>query len=309
MMAKQAALVDELKNISTEGQNPNTLDIDMLDSIGILKKINSEDQKVAGIVEQLLPQIAKAVDLIVDAFSVGGRLIYIGAGTSGRLGVLDSVECPPTFSVSSEQVLGILAGGAGAMYKAVEGAEDNKQMAIDDLNAVHLNSKDILVGIAASGRTPYVISAMAFAKKLGAKVIGISCSANSLYVQHSDIDICAVVGAEALTGSTRMKSGTAQKLILNMLSTASMIRSGKSYKNLMIDVNASNEKLYARAVRIVMQATECDFTTAEKALANANNQTKLASLMVLTGLDAHQAELALDDNKGFLRKAIEQQGS
>ncbi|MCP4988268.1 MAG: N-acetylmuramic acid 6-phosphate etherase [Colwellia sp.] len=308
-MAKQAALVDELKNISTEGQNPNTLDIDMLDSIGILKKINSEDQKVAGIVEQLLPQIAKAVDLIVDAFSVGGRLIYIGAGTSGRLGVLDSVECPPTFSVSSEQVLGILAGGAGAMYKAVEGAEDNKQMAIDDLNAVHLNSKDILVGIAASGRTPYVISAMAFAKKLGAKVIGISCSANSLYAQHSDIDICAVVGAEALTGSTRMKSGTAQKLILNMLSTASMIRSGKSYKNLMIDVNASNEKLYARAIRIVMQATECDFTTAEKALAKAKNQTKLASLMVLTGLDAQQAELALDDNKGFLRKAVEQQGS
>lgn len=308
-MHKQVELVNELKNISTEGQNPNTLDIDLLDSLGVLKKINTEDQKVATIVGQLLPEIAQAVDLIVDAFACGGRLIYIGAGTSGRLGVLDSVECPPTFSVSSEQVIGILAGGAGAMYKAVEGAEDNKQLAIDDLNAIHFSSKDVLVGIAASGRTPYVISAMAFAKTLGAKVIGISCSANRLYAQHSDIDICAVVGAEVLTGSTRMKSGTAQKFILNMLSTASMIRSGKSYQNLMIDVNASNEKLYARAVRIVMQATECDFSTAEKALAQANNQTKLASLMVLTGLEVQQAKLALDTSKGFLRKAVEQQGN
>ncbi len=307
-MQTQAELVNALKNISTEGQNPNTLDIDLLDSLGVLKKINTEDQKVATVVEQLLPEIAQAVDLIIDAFSVGGRLIYIGAGTSGRLGVLDSVECPPTFSVSSEQVIGILAGGAGAMYKAVEGAEDNKQMAIDDLKAVNFTSKDVLVGIAASGRTPYVISAMTFAKNLGAKVIGISCSANSLYAQNSDVDICAVVGAEVLTGSTRMKSGTAQKLILNMLSTASMIRSGKSYQNLMIDVNASNEKLYARAVRIVMQATECDFSAAEQALAQANNQTKLASLMVLTGLSAKKATATLADNKGFLRKAVEQQG-
>lgn len=307
-MNTQAALVNQLKKISTEGQNPNTLDIDLLDSLGILTKINNEDQKVATVVEKLLPEIAQAVDLIVDAFSCGGRLIYIGAGTSGRLGVLDSVECPPTFSVSSEQVVGILAGGAGAMYKAVEGAEDNRQLAIDDLNAVQLSEKDVLVGIAASGRTPYVLSAMAFAKEQGAKVVGISCSANPAYAKHSDIDICAVVGAEVLTGSTRMKSGTAQKLILNMLSTASMIRSGKSYQNLMIDVNASNEKLYARAVRIVMQATECDFAVAEQALAQANNQTKLASLMVLTGLEVNQAKAALAVNKGFLRKAVQQQG-
>ncbi|MCJ8294763.1 MAG: N-acetylmuramic acid 6-phosphate etherase [Colwellia sp.] len=307
-MSRQADLVDALKNISTEGQNPDTLDIDLLDSLGVLKKINTEDKKVAVIVGQLLAEIAQGVDLIVDAFASGGRLIYIGAGTSGRLGVLDSVECPPTFSVSSGQVIGILAGGAGAMYKAVEGAEDNKQLAIDDLQAINLSSKDVLVGIAASGRTPYVLSAMAYAKEQGAKVIGISCSANPIYAQHSDVDICAVVGAEVLTGSTRMKSGTAQKLILNMLSTASMIRSGKSYKNLMIDVNASNEKLYARAVRIVMQATECDFNTAEQALAQADNQTKLASLMVLTGLDVNQAEAALLTNKGFLRKAVEQQG-
>ncbi|NQY50109.1 MAG: N-acetylmuramic acid 6-phosphate etherase [Colwellia sp.] len=306
-MSRQADLVDALKSISTEGQNPDTLDIDLLDSMGVLKKINTEDKKVAVIVGQLLAEIAQGVDLIVEAFASGGRLIYIGAGTSGRLGVLDSVECPPTFSVSCGQVIGILAGGAGAMYKAVEGAEDNKQLAIDDLQAVNLSSKDVLVGIAASGRTPYVLSAMAYAKEQGAKVIGISCSANPIYAQNTDVDICAVVGAEVLTGSTRMKSGTAQKLILNMLSTASMIRSGKSYKNLMIDVNASNEKLYARAVRIVMQATECDFNTAEQALAQANNQTKLASLMVLTGLDVKQAESALLTNKGFLRKAVEQE--
>jgi len=308
-MNTQENLVNKLKNISTEGQNPNTLDIDLLDSLAVLQKINAEDQKVAGIVGKLLPEIAQGVDLIVNAFSCGGRLIYIGAGTSGRLGVLDSVECPPTFSVSSEQVVGILAGGAGAMYKAVEGAEDNRQLAVEDLKEVNLSSKDILVGIAASGRTPYVLSAMEFARKQGAKVIGISCSANRLYAQNSDVDICAVVGAEVLTGSTRLKSGTAQKLILNMLSTASMIRSGKSYKNLMIDVNASNEKLYARAVRIVMQATECDFITAEQALSLANNQTKLASLMVLTGLPVEQAKAALMANNGFLRKAIEQQGS
>jgi N-acetylmuramic acid 6-phosphate etherase len=306
LMDSQEQLVNELKSISTEEQNPATQDIDLLDSLGVLQKINAEDAKVAGIVASLLPEIAKAVDLIVDAFSLGGRLIYIGAGTSGRLGVLDAVECPPTFSVSSKQVLGILAGGNGAMYHAVEGAEDNRQLAITDLQKVGLTHNDVLVGIAASGRTPYVLAAMKFAKETGAKVIGLSCSKNALYRENSDVDICAVVGAEVLTGSTRMKSGTAQKLILNMLSTASMIRSGKSYQNLMIDVNASNEKLYARAVRIVMQATECDFHDAEKALAQANNQTKLASLMILTGLNAEQAALALSNNNGFLRKAAQQ---
>ncbi len=308
-MNTQAKLVNELNNITTEGQNPNTLDIDLLDSLGVLKKINAEDQKVAAIVGMLLPEISKGVDLIVDAFAAGGRLIYIGAGTSGRLGVLDAVECPPTFSVSNDQVIGILAGGDRAMYKAVEGAEDNRELAIDDLKAVNLSHKDVVVGIAASGRTPYVLSAMAYAREQEAKVIGISCSPNSLYAKNTHINICAVVGAEALTGSTRMKSGTAQKLILNMLSTASMIRSGKSYQNLMIDVNASNEKLYARAVRIVMQATECDFATAEKALTQAKNQTKLASLMVLTGLDYPQAEAALAKKNGFLRKAVEQQAN
>lgn len=302
---KQSQLINELTQISTEGQNQDTLDIDLLDAEGILEKINFEDQKVAGVVKHIIPQIAQAVDKIVTAFAHGGRLIYIGAGTSGRLGILDAVECPPTFSVSDKQVLGIIAGGDKAIYKAVEGAEDNQLMAIEDLKSANLSSKDVLVGIAASGRTPYVISAMNYGQSIGATVVGVSCSYNETFSQANDINLCAVVGAEVLTGSTRMKSGTAQKLILNMLSTASMIRSGKSYKNLMIDVKASNEKLYARAVRIVMQATDCDYDCAKQALEQAENNAKLATLMVLTGLSIEQARSSLVKNNGFLRKAAE----
>ena len=302
----RSQLVDELQSIATEGQNPNTLDIDLLDAKGVLEKINNEDQKIAEVVKKCIPQIAQAVDKIVSAFAKSGRLIYIGAGTSGRLGILDAVECPPTFSVSSQQVLGIIAGGDKAIHKAVEGAEDNQTQAIEDLKNVELAKNDVLVGIAASGRTPYVISAMNYAKQVGATVIGVSCSANQTFANANDINICAVVGAEALTGSTRMKSGTAQKLILNMLSTASMIRSGKSYRNLMVDVNASNEKLYARAVNIVMQATDCDYQMAEQALDQANNNAKLAILMVLTGLSVDKAQVVLNKNDGFLRPAVEQ---
>ena len=306
LMTKQSTLIDELKTITTEGQNSDTLDIDLLDVTGVLEKINDEDQKVANIVKLIIPEIAKVVDKIVDAFAQGGRLIYIGAGTSGRLGVLDAVEYPPTFSVSDQQVLGIIAGGDKAIKKAVEGAEDNESLAIKDLKAVKLVAKDVLVGIAASGRTPYVLSAMNYGKAVGATVVGLSCSYNDKFAQANDINLCAIVGAEALTGSTRMKSGTAQKLILNMLTTASMIRSGKTYRNLMIDVSASNEKLYARAVRIVMQATECDYQGAKKALDIADNNTKLATFMVLTGLDVATAKAALLHHKGFLRKAIKQ---
>jgi len=303
---KQSQLIDELKQISTESQNQDTLDIDLLDAKGILEKINVEDQKVAEVVNGIIPQIAKAVDEIVKAFANGGRLVYIGAGTSGRLGILDAVECPPTFSVSSKQVVGIIAGGNKAIYKAVEGAEDSESFSIDDLKAANLSEKDVLVGIAASGRTPYVISAMKYGKSIGATVVGVSCSYNEKFNQANDINLCVVVGAEALTGSTRMKSGTAQKLILNMLTTASMIRSGKSYKNLMIDVNASNEKLYARAVRIVMQATDCDYDCAKQALDQSENNAKLATLMILTGLSLEQSRDCLAKNNGFLRKAVEQ---
>lgn len=306
LMKKQSQLIDKLKHISTEKQSQDTLDIDLLDATGILEKINSEDQKVASVVKNIIPDIAQAVDKIVAAFACGGRLIYIGAGTSGRLGILDAVECPPTFSVSDKQVVGIIAGGDKAIYKAVEGAEDSKTLAIEDLQAANLSNNDVLVGIAASGRTPYVISAMKYGKSVGATVVGISCSYNEEFAQANDINLCAVVGAEVLTGSTRMKSGTAQKLILNMLSTASMIRSGKSYGNLMIDVNASNEKLYARAVQIVMQATDCDYDSAKNALAQAENNAKLATLMLLTGLSVEKAKASLVANKGFLRKAVAQ---
>ncbi len=303
---KQSQLIDELKQISTESQNKNTLDIDLLDAKGILEKINVEDQKIADVIKEIIPQIAKAVDEIVKAFANGGRLIYIGAGTSGRLGILDAVECPPTFSVCDKQIVGIIAGGNKAIYKAVEGAEDSKSQAIEDLQKAKLSEKDVLVGIAASGRTPYVLSAMTYAKSIGASVVGVSCSYNEAFEQANDINLCAIVGAEALTGSTRMKSGTAQKLILNMLSTASMIRCGKSYKNLMIDVKASNEKLYARAVRIVMQATDCDYDCAKQALEQSKNNAKLATLMILTGLSLEQSKECLTKNNGFLRKAVDQ---
>ncbi|MGL1956255.1 MAG: N-acetylmuramic acid 6-phosphate etherase [Colwellia sp.] len=309
LIKRQTQLIDELKSISTEEQNPDTLDIDLLDSVGVLEKINNEDQKVAVIIKHLIPQIAQAVDQIVTAFTGGGRLLYIGAGTSGRLGILDASECPPTFSVSPEQVIGIIAGGVTAIQTAVEGAEDNKAFAIEDLKAANLSDKDVLVGIAASGRTPYVLSGMNYGQTIGATVVGVSCSYNKNFDEANDINICAVVGAEALTGSTRLKSGTAQKLILNMLSTASMIRSGKTYRNLMIDVKSSNEKLYARAISIVMQATDCDYDLAKTSLDNANNNAKAATLMVLTGKSYQQALKSLTEAKGFLRKAVNQTNS
>ncbi|KPH94313.1 N-acetylmuramic acid-6-phosphate etherase [Pseudoalteromonas porphyrae] len=302
---QQRTLLEELNGIVSEGQNPATLDIDLLDSIQILTKINTEDQKVADAVKCVIPEIAKAVDHIVTAFKQGGRLIYIGAGTSGRLGILDAVECAPTYSVSDQQVIGIIAGGETAFKKAVEGAEDSLTLSVDDLKAINLQTKDVVIGIAASGRTPYVRAAIEYAKSVGCKTVGVTCNPNSLVMQLPDIGICPVVGAEAVTGSTRMKSGTAQKLVLNMLSTASMIRTGKVYKNLMVDVNASNEKLHARAIRIVMQATDCTHQQAVDALKQAKQSAKLAILILLTGKDAAQAQLMLMQADGFLRKAVE----
>ncbi|SFD65730.1 N-acetylmuramic acid 6-phosphate etherase [Pseudoalteromonas denitrificans] len=300
----QVQLVNSLDSIATEGQNLDTLDIDLLDTLGVITKINNEDQKVADAVKKSLPQIAQAVDQIVLAFKNKARLIYIGAGTSGRMGILDAVECRPTFSVSDDIVIGIIAGGNTAIQSAVEGAEDNKKQGVEDLKGIAITKYDVLVGIAASGRTPYVIAAMEYAKQVGATVVGVTCSPNQGVSEVADIAICAQVGPEALTGSTRMKSGTAQKLILNTLSTASMIRCGKSYKNLMVDVNASNEKLNARAIRIVMQATDCDFDTANKALDTAGTNAKLAILIILTGASVEDAKKMLADNNGFLRKAV-----
>ncbi|MGO4892132.1 N-acetylmuramic acid 6-phosphate etherase [Flavobacterium sp. W21_SRS_FM6] len=301
-------LLNELHSILSETRNSSTLDIDLLSTEAILNLINEEDQKVALAIKPALPFIAQAVDCIVEAFQNQGRLIYIGAGTSGRLGILDAVECIPTFSVSEDMVIGIIAGGEKAIKRAVEGAEDNQAAAISDLNAVNFNAKDVVVGIAASGRTPYVISALKYAKQIGAKSVSLSCNPNSAIGKAADIEICAAVGPEILTGSTRMKSGTAQKLILNMLSTASMIRIGKTYQNLMVDVSASNEKLYARALLIVMQATDCSEETATLALKEAGNEAKLAILMILTQSDAAQATQLLQQHHGFLRKAVQSKG-
>lgn len=297
-------LLNTLAQLITEQRNPNTMDIDRLSALEIVQKMNDEDQKVAIAVRENLPQIAAAVEQIVTAFKNGGRLVYIGAGTSGRLGVLDASECPPTFGVPSEMVVGLIAGGERALRHPIEGAEDNKQAGVADLQAINFDNKDVLVGIAASGRTPYVIGALEYANELGATTVSIASNPNSAMSQVAKIAIETVVGAEVLTGSSRLKSGTAQKLVLNMLTTASMILIGKCYQNLMVDVQASNEKLKARAIRIVMQATECERETAEKVLVETAGNAKLAIMMILANVDKITAETLLAKHQGRLEAAL-----
>lgn len=299
------ALLSALSHLISEGRNPDTMDIDLLSAQEIVERLNQQDKHVPLAVEKVLPEIALAVDRITYAFKHGGRLIYIGAGTSGRLGVLDASECPPTFGVSDQMVIGLIAGGKEAMFSAKEGAEDCAELGIQDLKSVHFTDQDVVVGIAASGRTPYVIGALEYANDLGATTIALSCNPDSPIAELAQIAISPVVGPEALTGSTRLKSGTAQKLVLNMLTTASMIRLGKSYQNLMVDVKATNRKLIARAVRIVMQATDCERADAEYLLAQSNNNVKVAILMHLTGLSYAEAMDKLTESDGFLRRAME----
>ncbi|WP_337921059.1 N-acetylmuramic acid 6-phosphate etherase [Vibrio cholerae] len=300
------ALIAALSHLVSESRNPDTMDIDLLSSQEIVERLNQQDKQVPLAVEAVLPQIAQAVDKITAAFKQGGRLIYLGAGTSGRLGVLDASECPPTFGVSDQMVIGLIAGGKEAMFTAQEGAEDNATLGAHDLQQIDFSSKDVLVGIAASGRTPYVIGALEYANDLGATTIALSCNPDSPIAEIAQIAISPVVGPEALTGSTRLKSGTAQKLVLNMLTTASMIRLGKSYQNLMVDVRATNRKLIARAVRIVMQATDCQREEAEALLKESHNNAKLAILMHLTGMNYEQATVKLSQSDGFLRRAMEE---
>ncbi|EOG7748131.1 N-acetylmuramic acid 6-phosphate etherase [Vibrio cholerae] len=300
------ALIAALSHLVSEGRNPDTMDIDLLSSQEIVERLNQQDKQVPLAVEAVLPQIAQAVDKITAAFKQGGRLIYLGAGTSGRLGVLDASECPPTFGVSDQMVIGLIAGGKEAMFTAQEGAEDNATLGAHDLQQIDFSSKDVLVGIAASGRTPYVIGALEYANDLGATTIALSCNPDSPIAEIAQIAISPVVGPEALTGSTRLKSGTAQKLVLNMLTTASMIRLGKSYQNLMVDVRATNRKLIARAVRIVMQATDCQREEAEALLKESHNNAKLAILMHLTDMNYEQATAKLSQSDGFLRRAMEE---
>ena len=299
------ALISALSQLVSEGRNPDTMDIDLLSSHEIIKRINQQDKQVPLAVEKVLPEIAQAVDKITEAFRKGARLIYMGAGTSGRLGVLDASECPPTFGVSDQMVVGLIAGGPEAILKAKEGAEDSPELGENDLKDIHFTKNDVLVGIAASGRTPYVIGGLEYANDIGATSIALSCNPDSPIADIAKIAISPVVGPEALTGSTRLKSGTAQKLVLNMLTTASMIRIGKSYQNLMVDVKATNEKLVARAARIVMQATDCEKHQAVSTLRETNYEVKLAILMILTDLDIDTAKLQLSKQQGFLRKAVE----
>ena len=271
----------------------------------MVRLINQEDQKVAGAVGKVCPQIAEAIDGIYARMQRGGRLIYTGCGTSGRLGVLDAAECPPTYSIDPESVRAVIAGGRGAMFTAVEGAEDDRSLGAEDIKALHLTEKDSVVGIAASGRTPYVLGALDYARSVGALTVAITCCPGCEAEAHADIAISPAPGPEVITGSTRMKSGTAQKMILNMLSTGVMVKLGKVYGNLMVDVKASNEKLRERCVRIVCQATGAEDAAARAALAGTNYACKTAIVMLLLGVDKTKAETLLARANGRVAAALE----
>lgn len=294
----------ELKKIATEQRNADTMNIDTLSTLDMVRLINREDHKVAEAVGLVTEKIAQAVDVIADRLGRGGRLIYCGAGTSGRLGVLDAVECPPTYSTDPEMVQGLIAGGYPAIFKAVEGAEDSKELGVSDLKNISFNANDVLVGIAASGRTPYVLGAMEYAKELGAVTVSVTCCPGSVLDSFADIGIAPAPGPEVVTGSTRMKSGTAQKMVLNMLSTGAMIKLGKVYGNLMVDVKPSNEKLIRRCVTIVCAAAECDESAAVAALEACGYRPKTAIVMVLCGVDADTAVKMLQKADGRIAGAL-----
>lgn len=295
----------DLSHLVTESRNESSQNIDTLPTLEMLQVINNEDQKVALAVEKVLPEIAKVVDATKAAFAQGGRLIYMGAGTSGRLGILDASECPPTYGTPAEQVVGLIAGGHKAILKAVENAEDSPELAVADLQALNLTANDVVVGIAASGRTPYVLGGMAYARKIGAVVASLVCNPTCPMIEAADIAIVSVVGPEIVTGSSRMKAGTAQKLVLNMITTGAMIRSGKVFGNLMVDVEATNAKLIQRQANIVMEATGADEQEAELALSQCQRNCKTAILMILAGINADKAKLLLAQSDGFIRVALD----
>lgn len=297
--------VSNLSELVTEGRNPETLDIDKLDTVGIVNRINREDRKVAEAVAAASEDIARAIDVIADKLSKGGRLIYMGAGTSGRLGIVDASECPPTFGVDSQMVQGIIAGGNGAILKSVEGAEDSFDLGKQDLMERKLTPNDVVCAIAASGRTPYAIGGMKYAKETGAPVVCVTMNPDSEMARIADYPISVVVGPEAIMGSTRMKAGTAQKMVLNILTTGAMIRLGKVYSNLMVDVRVSNEKLKARAKRIVMLATGCDEANAAEMLSKTEYDTKLSIFIIVTGIGVGGAREILNNHGGYLQKAID----
>ncbi len=296
-----------LGSLISETRNARTMELDAVSTREMVNLLNHEDSLVAPAVGAVLDEVAQAVDAAAASLAAGGRIIYMGAGTSGRLGVLDASECPPTFGVPHGLVVGLIAGGPGALLKAVEGAEDNPQLGEDDLKALDLTARDLVVGIAASGRTPYVIGGLRYAKATGCTTVAISCNPASPIASEAAIAISPVVGPEALTGSTRLKSGTAQKMVLNMISTGAMVKFGKAWQNLMVDMKATNIKLVDRACRMVMEATGVTRGQAEQVLQQTDHDVKPAILMVLTGLDAATARARLDEHNGFLRAALETQ--
>lgn len=293
-----------LDNLLTEARNPQTMELDSMTPMEIVTAMNREDARVPESIRPQLPNIAQCVAWATEAIRSGGRLIYMGAGTSGRLGVLDAVECPPTFGVSPDVVVGLIAGGEGAFVKAVEGAEDSRELGKADLEAIGLTPKDLVVGIAASGRTPYVLGGLAYANSLGCKTAAISCNPGSTLGKEARLAIEVAPGPECLTGSTRLKAGTAQKLILNMISTATMVGCGKAYSNLMVDVMQTNEKLVVRAQNIVMEATGVSRDSAKEAIALAGGSCKLAVTMILADCTVEEAKERLERCGGSVRQAI-----
>lgn len=294
-----------LGQLTTEARNPRTLDLDNLNALEIVKLINAEDEKVALAVREVSEPIAKAIDVIADRFSRGGRLIYTGAGTSGRLGVLDAVECPPTFNTEPEMVVGLIAGGPDGLVRAVEGAEDSMEMGRKDLQQLKLCDLDVVVGIAASGRTPYVLGGLDYAREKGAYAIGFSCNQDAELIKHADLSIIPLVGPEVLSGSTRLKAGTATKLVLNMLTTGAMVRMGKTYSNLMVDLRATNTKLTERAIRIVTEVTGCAPSNSRDLLECCDGEVKTTIVSYIKDISADEARARLQSVDGHLRRALE----
>lgn len=299
--------MSELSELTTEQRNPRSRDLDLMEPLQIARLMNDEDERVVRAVRQVLPQVAEAIELATTSLEAGGRIIYVGAGTSGRLGVLDAAECPPTFGVSSDVVVGVIAGGGQAILQAVEGAEDSTTQCQEDLVALGLLRRDTVVGLAASGRTPYVLHGLRYARSVGCKTVAVACVEHSAIGMEADVAIEPVTGPEVLTGSTRLKAGTAQKMILNMISTGSMVGWGKAYHNLMVDVCPTNEKLRERARRIVVDATGCTCEQAAQALEDAGGETKTAIVALLLGLSADGARRSLEAAHGKVRVALDQQ--
>ncbi len=297
-------LFDQIRKLATEQRNPRSEDIDALDSRGILEIINAEDALVPPAVANEIPYIAEAVDILVDAFRAGGSLIYVGAGTSGRLGIVDASECPPTFGTPPEMVRGIIAGGREAVFRSQEGAEDLEENGARDLQNEGVAPPDVVCGIAASRRTPYVVGAVKYARSIGCKTLYVTCNPRSEFDLDVDVAICPVVGPEVVMGSTRMKAGTAQKLVLNMLTTASMVRLGKVYHNMMIDLQMTSKKLVERSKRVVMMVTGVDYDEAAATLKKAGGHVKTAIVMIFADVDAEEARTRLERADGFVRRAI-----